>query len=65
MAKNSSGPGDMGSMQGPIKTPMCDKNVSNKGGGATQSYSKITSGFKGSKGDAAIYGPGTKGSLKK
>ena len=65
---DSKGPGDQGSMQGQIKTPMCSENVGNKGGGQTQSYSKVTSAFSGSKGsgksDSSIYGPGTKGKLK-
>lgn len=66
MAKSSTGPGDPGSMQGPIKTPMCSANVGNKGGGATESYSKITGAFKSSgSGKGDIYGPGTKGALKK
>lgn len=60
-------PGDNGSMQGQIKTPMCSQNVGNKGGGDTHDYSKAvgSASSKGSgSGKSDIYGPGTKNSIK-
>lgn len=66
-------PGDKGSMQGQIKTPMCSENVDNQGGGGSGSSPKVHS-YKNtmnldaagpSKGamktDSKIEGPGAKG----
>ncbi len=66
-------PGDKGSMQGQIKTPMCKENVDNQGGGGSGSSPKVHS-YSGtmnldaagpSKGamktDSKIEGPGMKG----
>jgi hypothetical protein len=73
MAKEVSshkGPGDPGSQQGQIKTPMCDENVSNKGGGRTHSYAGTfnANAAGGSKGtvrtDDKIEGPGQKNAEK-
>ena len=56
-----SGPGQDGSMQGQIKTPMSSKNVSNKGDAPVHDYSKAVGNV--SQGGAAnsIEGPGAKG----
>ncbi len=53
-------PGESGSMQGQIKTPMCSENVGNKGGGKTHSYAKAT-GDVSTSGKASIKGPGAQG----
>jgi hypothetical protein len=60
-------PGEDGSMQGQIKTPMCAENVGNKGGGKVHSYAKTMNlnaagPSKGAmKTDNTIDGPGAKG----
>ena len=60
-------PGEKGSTQGQIMTPMCDENVSNKGGGDIHSYKGVvnTKSAGPSSGDLktdnAIEGPGVKG----
>ncbi len=54
------GPGDSGSMQGQIKTPMCSENVQNKGDGKVHSYSKAT-GNPSTSGGGSIKGPGAQG----
>lgn len=59
MAKDS-GPGDKGSMQGQIKTPMCSENVGNKGDPKTHSYKKAT-GNPSTSGGGGIKGPGAQG----
>lgn len=51
-------PGEAGSMQGDIKTPMCSENVGNKGGGKTKSYSGMPSSGTDS---GLVMGPGAKG----
>lgn len=55
------GPGEEGSTQGQIKTPMCSENVGNDGGGKTHSFKKAVGDIN--KGGAAnsIEGPGMKG----
>lgn len=61
MAEKIKGPGDEGSMQGQIKTPMCSENVGNDGGGKTHSYKKAVGTIdKGGKAND-IEGPGMKG----
>jgi hypothetical protein len=73
MADNGNGamaprePGDPGSKQNQIATPMCKENVDNKGGGKTHSYADTmnlnaagpSSGDL--KTDNKIEGPGAKG----
>lgn len=55
-------PGDEGSMQGQIKTPMCSENVGNKGGGKTHSFAKANGSVdKGPGAGNSIEGPGIKG----
>lgn len=54
-------PGDDGSMQGQIKTPMCDENVGNKGGGKTHSYKKAIGNLNNTSAANMIDGPGMKG----
>lgn len=60
-------PGDEGSKQGQIDTPMCKENVGNKGGGKTHSYKdtmnlNAAGPSKGAmKTDGTIEGPGAKG----
>lgn len=53
-------PGEDGSTQGQIKTPMCSENVANKGGGKTHSFAKATGDIN-KDGNASIAGPGIKG----
>lgn len=56
------GPGDEGSTQGQIKTPMCDENVDNKGGeGKVHSYKKAVGALDKSGASNSIEGPGAKG----
>ncbi len=60
-------PGEKGSTQGQIDTPMCSENVGNKGGGKTHSYKNTMNldaagPSKGAmKTDNKIDGPGAKG----
>lgn len=55
-------PGEEGSMQGQIKTPMCDENVGNKEGGKTHSFKKAVGSIdKGGTSGNSIEGPGVKG----
>lgn len=55
-------PGDEGSTQGQIKTPMCSENVGNDGGGKTHSFAKATGKIdKGGGAGNSIEGPGIKG----
>ena len=55
-------PGEDGSMQGQIKTPMCSENVQSKGEGKVHSFKKATGDIdkSGGKGNS-IEGPGMKG----
>lgn len=53
-------PGEDGSTQGQIQTPMCSENVANKKGGDTHSYEKATGKINDS-GSTSIEGPGMKG----
>ena len=56
------GPGDEGSTQGQIKTPMCSENVDNQGDGKVDYMKKATGSLdKGGKNND-IEGPGMKGS---
>lgn len=64
---NASSPGDKGSKQGQIQTPMCSENVDNQGGGKTHDYSGTMNlnaagpSNGGLKTDNKIEGPGAKG----
>jgi hypothetical protein len=62
---DKSSPGMPGSMRGDIKTPMSKGNMSDKGGasGKTFDYKGMPKADKSMGKD--IYGPGTKGALKK
>lgn len=50
-------PGEPGSMQGVIKTPMCSANVGNEGGGKTHTFK----GMPSANGGVSIEGPGADG----
>ena len=52
-------PGEEGSTQGQIETPMCSANVGNEGGGKTHSFKSVTK-ITG-EGGTDIAGPGAKG----
>lgn len=56
-------PGEEGSTQGQIQTPMCSANVKNEGGGKTQSFKKAVGDINKSGNGSAntIEGPGMKG----
>lgn len=54
-------PGDEGSMQGQIQTPMCSENVGNKGGGKTHSFKKAVGDLNNTSAANTIEGPGMKG----
>lgn len=55
-------PGEEGSTQGQIKTPMCSENVGNDGGGKTHSFKKATGKIdKGGGAGNSIEGPGMTG----
>ena len=53
-------PGEDGTTQGQIKTPMCPTNIQSKGGGKTHSYAKAVGNIDES-GDGKIKGPGMQG----
>ena len=54
-------PGDDGSTQGQIKTPMCSENVDNQGDGKVHSYKKAVGSLDKSSAANSIEGPGAKG----
>jgi hypothetical protein len=54
-------PGEEGSTQGQIETPMCSENVGNKSGGATHSYKKAVGDINKAGTNNDIEGPGMKG----
>jgi hypothetical protein len=55
-------PGEDGSTQGQIMTPMCSENVGNKGDGKTKSFKSVVGAANDkSSGNASIEGPGMKG----
>ncbi len=54
-------PGESGSMQGQIQTPMCSENVGNQGGGKTHSYKKALGTMDKSGKANTIEGPGMEG----
>ncbi len=61
-------PGEKGSMQGQIKTPMCSENVQNKGGAGkvekfsgTMNLNAAGPGKGAMKTDGSIKGPGAQG----
>lgn len=54
------GPGDKGSTQGQIQTPMCKENVDNQGDGKVHSY-KNTMNIGSTSSSNTIEGPGAKG----
>lgn len=60
-------PGEKGSMQGQIKTPMCSENVGNKGDPKTHSFKSTMNldaagpGKGAMKTDGSIKGPGAQG----
>jgi hypothetical protein len=54
-------PGEDGSTQGQIQTPMCSENVANKGGEKTHSFKKAVGSIDKSGKANTIEGPGMTG----